>query len=177
MREKLRLVFTTVCLRECEGCCNKDYDLEALPVCTDFRGYDKILITGGEPMLFPYTLLKLVDEIRDQNPKCKIIVYTAEVGDSTGAMAVLRAVDGMTVTVHSQNDWFWFVRFDMNLDCDLKMRKSLRLNIFEGVDTKSYDTTHWQPKRHIKWVKSCPLPDGEVLMRTKEFAEMKDLNH
>ena len=66
---KLRLLFTKDCNRNCPGCCNKDWDLDSLPVCTDFTPYDLVMITGGEPMLYPERLLHLIRRIREENPK------------------------------------------------------------------------------------------------------------
>lgn len=60
---KLRLLFTKDCNRDCPGCCNKDWDLDHLPVCADFKPYDLVMITGGEPMLYPERLLKLIRKI------------------------------------------------------------------------------------------------------------------
>jgi molybdenum cofactor biosynthesis enzyme MoaA len=51
--KKLRLLVTERCARSCSGCCNHDWDLAALPTCESYAGYDEVLLTGGEPMLYP----------------------------------------------------------------------------------------------------------------------------
>lgn len=45
--KKLRLLLHEECNRNCKGCCNKDWDLNALEIEDDFTDYDEILITGG----------------------------------------------------------------------------------------------------------------------------------
>ena len=42
MKKKLRLLVTENCNRNCEGCCNKDWDLSSLEVCTSYKGYDEV---------------------------------------------------------------------------------------------------------------------------------------
>ena len=76
---KLRLLVTTKCNRHCVGCCNNSYDLENLPVAHDndeFLKYSEIIITGGEPMLNPYEVVKLVNRLRSITD-AKLILYTA----------------------------------------------------------------------------------------------------
>ena len=69
--KKLRLLITEKCNRKCEGCCNLDWDLQNLPVCTSFKGYDEILLTGGEPQLEPVLILSTVEKIKQQNKTAK----------------------------------------------------------------------------------------------------------
>ena len=64
--DKLRLLLFEECGRNCPGCCNRDWDLQALPVCQDFTPYQIIMLTGGEPMLHPEIIHSAVTEIRRQ---------------------------------------------------------------------------------------------------------------
>ena len=43
--------------------------------------------------------------------------------------------------------------------------KSLRLNIFKGIDYSSIDTSLWDIKDNIEWIKNCPLPKNEVFQK------------
>ena len=65
-RKKLRLLLFETCNRSCEGCCNKDWDLTSLSVCTDYTPYREILLTGGEPLLQPELVVQAIREIREQ---------------------------------------------------------------------------------------------------------------
>ena len=51
-KDKLRLLLLDDCNRNCPGCCNRDWDLQALPLCQDYTPYRLIMLTGGEPMLY-----------------------------------------------------------------------------------------------------------------------------
>lgn len=50
---KLCLFLFEECHRNCDGCFNKDRDIKNLPLCNDFKDYDLIMLTDGEPMLHP----------------------------------------------------------------------------------------------------------------------------
>ena len=158
-RGKLRLLVTDKCPRHCDGCCNKDWDLANLPVVESFAGYDEILLTGGEPMRDAFLLVCIIAEIRQQNPAAKIYLYTAE--PSRELRKILHLIDGVTVTIHKQNDIYAFGLFYEHLPI---MDKSLRLNIFKGVVVKGR-YPEWVIKDNIEWIKDCPLPEGEVFMR------------
>ena len=165
----LRLLITKKCNRACEGCCNKQYDLDALEVENDFSGYDKILITGGEPMLDVPRLLDIVGMIRKQT-KAPIYVYTARVSNVRDALEVMYHVDGMTLTLHDQDDVYPFMSFYSTLHvhmnhCGMKA-KSLRLNVFAGVDLKG-NYPLFDIKRDMVWIKDCPIPNNEVFKRLK----------
>ncbi len=165
----LRLLMTEDCNRSCEGCCNKDWDLDNLPVETDFTSYDEVIITGGEPMLYFNVLENLIYEIRLQNPEVKIIVYTAKTNIIEDLLDILgmEEVDGLTVTIHDLKDLINFISFDMAIPKYLRY-KSLYLNMFEGIIHGSLNEiykTDWKIKDNVKWIKNCPLPENEVFKR------------
>jgi len=155
----LRLLLFEECNRNCSGCCNKDWDLSALPREANFSRYDLIMLTGGEPMLYPLIVLEAIVEIRKQS-SAPIIVYTAKVDDVDNTLRVLKYSDGMTVTLHDQNDVSYFDILNSNLGTN---EKSLRLNIFKGIDHDDYPL--WKVKDNIEWIKNCPLPKNEVFRR------------
>lgn len=166
MGKKLRLILFEDCNRNCEDCCNKDFDIKNLPVCTDYKPYDKIMLTGGEPMLNPALVVQVINEIRVQT-KAPIILYTADTSSPLWLFMILSLIDGVTVTIHDSKDIPFFMEFDKNFTPPERMKDSLRLNIFKGVGfvpAKPY----WNIKYDIEWIKNCPLPKGEVLMRYKK---------
>lgn len=157
--EKLRLLLFEECNRNCQGCCNKDWDLKSIPVCKDFTPYRLIMLTGGEPMLHPEVILDAVSAIRAQTT-APIYLYTAMVNDALDD--VMSYIDGAVITLHSPADIEPFERFDRT--AHNLFGKSLRLNIFEEVgDVVS--SPLWCRKEHMEWIPNCPLPNGEVLMR------------
>lgn len=161
---KLRLLLFSECDRHCAGCCNEQHDLGALPICRDFRGYDEVILTGGEPMLDPGAVRRAVELVRRQHDG-PIYLYTAKLDDIEVALDVLALVDGFTVTLHEQSDAETWFNLDTNLPWHWYAQKSLRLNVLEGVNVAGYDTTGWKVKGNIKWITSCPMPEGEVFMR------------
>jgi hypothetical protein len=168
MKKILRLIYTDVCNRNCEGCCNKDFDLANLPRPTHFE-YDEIFITGGEPLLFLDEVIGFIKALR-LITKAKIYVYTAYL-DGYGAndfLTILRWVDGITLTLHEPRDWGMFLQLQsvINYVPEVTDGKSLRLNIFKGVNTDiDLIPNYWRIKHNIEWIKNCPLPENEVLMK------------
>ena len=177
MGKILRLLLFEECNRNCSGCCNKDWDLKSLPICTSFTVYNMILLTGGEPMLKPQLIKSVVKSIRKETVS-PIYLYTAKIDSILITMDILyNYVDGMTVTLHDQSDVELFKEFNdillntkqgIHLTYGLSIRiapKSLRLNIFNGIDLSSTNLELWSVKSKIEWIKNCPLPENEVFMR------------
>lgn len=165
MKTKLRLIVTEDCKRSCEGCCNKDWDIAGLPVVGHYN-YKEVIISGGEPLLYMERLLALVKGIRKIS-SAKIYVYTAEVYDLGGIFDLLDIIDGLTVTLHTQKDVKNFL--DLNNIMGEIPDKSLRLNIFEGVDIGRGEFPQWKIKRGMKWIKNCPLPKNEEMKRLSHY--------
>jgi len=175
--KKLRLLITTKCHKNCDGCCNKDWDLSGLPVCNDYSQYGVIMFTGGEPMLNIARTLKIALEIKEANPTAYLYVYTALMYPDWGLMSLLlRVIDGITLTIHDQRDANGFVFYHNKIYQETRLVSkvySLRLNVFKDCnlfpiempvkETEVYDT--WDVRDNIEWIKDCPLPDGEIFMR------------
>jgi len=166
MKKILRLLVTKDCPRSCDGCCNKDWDLENLPVvkCFDDFDCDEILITGGEPLTDENVdkTIAIIEGINVLFPKKgrKVYVYTA----NPGWPKILHYCDGITLTLHNQRDVPSFIRWKHTLETYYE--KSLRLNIFKGVTLpKDIILVKWEVKRDVEWIKDCPLPEDEVFMK------------
>lgn len=61
---KLRLLVTADCHNACVMCCNRQFNVDKIPV-VDRWDYDEIMITGGEPFLYPNRLEKFCKAIRE----------------------------------------------------------------------------------------------------------------
>ena len=163
---KLRLLLLKECNRKCRGCCNKDWDLDALPVCNDFTPYSEFLLTGGEPLLDTVWASIVIRQIRNQN-KSPIYLYTAKSDNFYDFVNMLILVDGITLTLHNQKDAENFKQLQSGLIAGGYLQgRSLRLNVFKGVSLKDINTWQWKIKKNITWIKDCPLPTNEVFMRT-----------
>jgi hypothetical protein len=162
--KKLRLFLFEDCNRDCSGCCYKDYNPDEFPIVENYAGFSMFLLTGGEPLLKPSVIYNTVMSIRKQS-SAPIYCYTAMLDDMKVFNDILKMVDGMTVTLHEQKDVpdFWGL-------CSILSRydtanKSMRLNVFKGIRIDYELPPYWQVKRDMVWIKNCPLPEGEVLMR------------
>lgn len=161
---KLRLLLTSICNRHCVGCCNKDWNLLALSKCVSYKEYDEIILTGGEPLIYPHKIRETVAKIRKQSD-AKIFLYTAKTNTPETLLSILRILDGLTVTLHDTSDIKPFNKFnDMLQDSDIAS-KSLRLNIFKEVPYYRVDSYGWIVKKDIVWIENCPLPKDEKFMR------------
>lgn len=157
--KKLRLLLFKECNRNCAGCCNKDWDLDSLPICDDFSGFDFIMLTGGEPMLYPNIIISTVNRIREQT-SVPIILYTAM---TEGLDDVMPYLNGVTLTLHAPADITRFIEFDRNA-ANLE-GKMLRLNIFKEAGCVRETAWDWHIKNDMVWIENCPLPENEVFMR------------
>lgn len=160
---KLRMLLFEECERSCEGCCNKDWNLKELPTVYSYEKYEEIMLTGGEPMLEPDFVKDVVEDIRKIS-SASVYMYTAKVTDIEASVRVLDKLDGMTVTLHEQSDVAPFLEFIRAVNLYEK-EKSLRVNIFKGIEVEKADLRKWVVKKDIEWIKNCPLPEDEVFMR------------
>ena len=172
--KKLRLLVTDICFNDCDGCCNKDWDLDSLEIEDDFSQYDEILITGGEPMLFPIYVELLATKLKKES-NAKIYIYSS-MFSPMDVLNVLSIVDGMTITMHTQDDanlfkanWKLFTEMNHNrrkskLSHIKLSEKSIRVNVFKGVKLPNI-SSHIKFKRDVVWIKDCPLPKDEVFKK------------
>jgi len=170
MKKDLRLLLLERCNRNCEGCCNKDFDLKNLPIETQFMGYDNIMLTGGEPMLDPFLIVRTILAIRDHNNKAKIILYTAKVDKPLQVLSLKRLLDGLTVTLHDQRDVKPFKELTKAIihAGNGSNHISFRVNIFKGINVRGGIANFWNVKDNIEWIKNRPLPENEVFKRVSE---------
>jgi len=163
--KKLRLLLFEKCDRNCDGCCNKDWDLSSLETEDNFNQYDIVMLTGGEPMLSTSIIIDTVYKIRKQS-NALVYLYTAKTEPTSLLINILSIIDGVTITLHEQNDVSKFLILN---DALIKIPnindKSLRLNIFDNINIDTSKLYLWAIKDKIKWIKNCPLPENEVFKR------------
>jgi len=162
-----RLIFTEICNRNCLGCCNKQFDMSEFESWKwkDVSQFNQVMVTGGEPMLFPHEVLAFGRRYRelDQYPGTQLILYTAFVKDLPMVNQILNLYNGMTLTLHDQGDVAGFERLNSRLLHNGPYNLSLRLNVFKGVRLTDRPYPLWQIKSDIVWLDSCPIPENEVI--------------
>jgi len=173
MNKKLRLLVADKCNRNCPKCCNKLYDLDKLPIVTNYDQYDEIIFTGGEPMLNPDFLMGVIDGARTIRPGATLYLQTAKVDEYYKAAQVLDRLNGMTVTLHESADINHLVMFNKFIPDSFRRDKSLRVS----VSSKMIKESWWDYKKlnhlqgwEIKFFEfedECPVPEGEDFKRIK----------
>lgn len=113
-------------------------------------------------MLKPGLVKGVAQKCMRENPSATVIMYTAKADEPEEFLCTLSYLDGVTLTLHEQKDVLDFVKLQSRC---LFRDKSLRLNVFAGVDLGGIDTWPWKVKDDIEWLKDCPLPENEVFMR------------
>lgn len=158
---KARIICTYSCPRSCEGCCNKDWPFEPARPIERYTDFNEILLTGGEPLMFPERLWDLILQIRKVT-KTKIYIYTAAIEMPFALNCMMKVADGICLTLHTPNDIRLFNRFQSRFP--IPKDRSMRLNIFEKIGYPK-NTTGWAVKKDIRWLKQCPLPQDEILYK------------
>ena len=180
MNKKLRLLVTTKCHNKCPMCCNNQFDFDTLPV-VDRWNYDEIMITGGEPLssakkvrylINLITSIKLIQQTQGF-PIAKFYVYTSTHHGHL-IKKVLKHIDGIVYTPHNiELNVLMAISYHFD-DYTYLRNMSMRLNVFPEIGEmieKNFSkaqqrriTVMWNVK-HIKWVKDCPIPEGEDFRR------------
>ena len=168
----LRLITTYDCPRNCVGCCNKQDPFKPEAVQTwdqNLLDIEMVILSGGEPLMYPFSTLTLAEFIRMEKPDVKLILYTAKVDEPDMIENCLNFFDGITITLHEQADVDDFRKLNFQLlgrrTWLLDNNKSLRLNVFKGVDFSLVNDSLWKIKDNIEWIADCPLPNGEELFK------------
>ncbi len=163
----LRLLITSECNKNCEGCCNKQYDLNTLPKITheELSEYDEIIVTGGEPTFAKDELRKVMYVLINTKIKAKKYLYTNGYDPALIEDLLLLYFDGITFSLHEQSDVEQFLKLNKALEQYRFKTKSLRLNVFKGIILPDIDLSKWQIKKDIIWLDPCPLPENESFKR------------
>ncbi len=166
-KKTLRLLLWADCNRNCPKCCNNDHAIEQLPTYQgDYSEFEMVILTGGEPMLYPQKVLEIIREIR-QTSEAKIIMYTALY--KFELMDILGELDGITFTLHDSESFIDWLLFTDSGNPVLR-EKTLRVNVFpadvHGWEKLGLVPLGWKIKE-MEWIDNCPLPQNEVFMKYK----------
>ncbi len=156
-----RLITTYQCEKNCAGCCNKNWKYEPptpIKSVEELKGFDEVLVTGGEPLLFPGKLEYLLEDLVALDRPPRIIVYST-VPDYTALYKLLYLVDGVTITLHDNGD---VERFNGNYGL---LSGMCRVNVFYKDITVPVKFVNKVSYKHVEWIKDYPLPPNEKLFR------------
>jgi pyruvate-formate lyase-activating enzyme len=168
---KARIIMTLDCSRHCSYCCNKqpgllDQGKMLEPEMTELKGYDEAMVTGGEPMLYPWEAANLASILRDDLKIPKIYLYSALYRPEL--WEIIGAFDGMHFTLHenaSDSDVYQIELLEHLISKNLD--KSFRLYINPAVGHKVTISPHLWKRVEVKgFLNPCPLPKDEELFFT-----------
>ena len=167
MNNIIHLYIISECGKKCPMCCNKLYDIEALPVVTvaELKSADTVCLTGGDPFLYN-ELYKFIDMLREQYPDIKnLYAYTsgyALYSYFDRNWILFGELDGVSIAPKDVNDWISLRNTLKNevFNNILSSKKSNRLMIFDN-----------QKANFEKFLKDTDLSMFTILGRTwdKEF--------
>jgi len=167
-----RVMVTTDCNRDCDLCCNKNLPVKPRVVeeLAELRDYDQVLLTGGEPMLYPRQLLDIVEKLKCWEPDHKVYVYSALASEWMGVVA--SKADGVHFTLHhplTEMDLLRFYWFQDLLSFPWYQGKSFRLYIEPRIEEEvKIIPSRWSRVEMKPWLAECPLPENEELLILEE---------
>lgn len=161
-----RILITTKCNRTCHYCCNeKDAGLDDavfMEGIEELGAYDAVVISGGEPMLYPKRLREFAKMVK---ARFDIPIYLQSATCTKYTDDVLQYLDGITYTVHEEAALRDVTLFQ-NMQ-DLAMRytdKTFRLNVHDNC--KQYlpiCANAWKEIRFFHHKDVSPVPANETL--------------
>jgi organic radical activating enzyme len=190
---KARVIITFACPKKCPGCCNTYSDImsQAKPLnnVKQLKGFDLIMITGGEPMLTPDRVVRLANIFRKVAPNSQIYLYTALNHNSSDMSKVIDSVDGIQYTLHAEaNDQDvaefyafqelakkWASNKSFRLFVDDKMKGANQLKIVPSV-WKRVEVGRWKSEDELKNIQPGGLPSQEELfiLSSKPKTDVKE---
>ena len=168
MKRTARVIVTYQCNRNCPGCCNsKLFNVQKISNISELKDYEEVVLTGGEPMLFADSLLKLIKNLKRQNRGQKIFLYTAclEIDDYK---KILNELDGITVTLHAEatdEDIRNLKYMSENLYGEsLDMRLFVDERVYSKYDLSNICMKTWDVVRKLQWKDKCDPAEHEDLL-------------
>jgi len=163
-----RLIMTLECNRRCVNCCNKHTSI--LSKATRIHnvsqleplGFNQVIITGGEPMLYPDRVIGIAQQAAKQGSE--VFLYTAMYRPEI--VTILNLVKGVHYTLHapmSRKDFTGFHQFQRLI---AHWVGSYRLYVDPNIKESILITPCVWKRVEIKpWLLEgdCPLPMGEEL--------------
>jgi hypothetical protein len=168
-----RVITTFDCGRNCSYCCNKYQTLisqgREIDDIVDVMQYDQIILTGGEPMLYPERIIDICKRLREWDYKGPIWLYSAKYVPMM--WEVMQHVDGLHFTMHTDSaadmDGFNLVQTLASTYRDKSFRLYISPSIVRAMTIYPF---LWKRVEVKPWIPEgkCPLPLGEELFILKE---------
>lgn len=109
MIDTMHLFVTNKCTNNCPLCCNKNYDIEKIPLPTEeeLNSIENVFLTGGEPFLLGEKLNKIIKALRTRENIKNIYIYTSgyECYKYLEKFQSLPNIDGINFSPKGYKDW------------------------------------------------------------------------
>lgn len=114
MNPVLHLLVTPLCDRNCEHCCNKQYDLNTIPIVTpeELSNCTDVFLTGGEPFVYANPN-NIAGYLKSEYPNIECVGVYTNAGPLHGYMVGdgrLSCIDTLSVSIKTPADLFLFQR-------------------------------------------------------------------
>jgi organic radical activating enzyme len=133
----------------------------------DLIDYQEIVITGGEPMLYPDEVLKFISLIRNVTYNRQIYMYTSYWNGAQKSYDLLSKLDGITFTLHAEcNDRDIIALKDLS-NTILKSKNNrlfIDTRVYDKYDLSNIDFTNWKVVRKLQWKVECEPAVNEDLL-------------
>lgn len=191
MNKRCRLLLTARCPNNCPLCCNKQFDLEKDVPIIDRWDYDEFILTGGEPLQFPGSVIETIHNVSAitnyMGLTPKFYLYTSICAPYIWDK-ILPYLNGITYTTHTRDNAKELIQLigtmklltngydELLPNLCLMSKKSLWLNLFpeskDLMDTELAmshlswdDISDYFKIKPMEWLESCPIPEGEDFRR------------
>lgn len=128
----IHLFVTSQCNHDCPLCCNKQYDIDKIPVVTvdELKNAHTVLITGGEPLIF--NIPPFIGMLRQQYPNITALyVYTS--GSPNIDRILCKVVDGINFSPKDVFDVMDLMDIFIKRKNELRLLSSNRLYLFPEI--------------------------------------------
>lgn len=176
--KKARVLVTLNCNRNCEKCCNKEKVFNQHKILTDLKNlkdYDEIMITGGEPMLYPAQTLKIIQQLRKiTRIHTRIYLYSAYYNKAKHKPFIpdlIHNINGLHYTLHDNatdadiialKNLTEMLAYRIHSDFE-SARLAIDKRLYDKYDFSNINLSAWDVIRKLQWLDNCPLPEGEEL--------------
>ena len=129
-------------------------------------------------MLYPNSLSAFVKRFRILENRAsyprwheptKIILYTAYVKSYNKISLILKRIDGLTVTLHKQEDVEDWLQLNNHLIANGPYGKSLRLSVFDYITIPSMPFPLWNIQQQRITLDKCPVPEDDMLVMRNNY--------
>lgn len=161
--KEIHLFLLEKCDHTCKLCCNKQYEIDKIPVITvdELKQAETILFTGGEPFLIGNELSSLARRLKTQYSNIKnIYVYTSgpalleylEDDDSLHCFDSLRYFDGISIAPKNKYDMICLDTLFLGYNRVLNNLRSNRIYMFPEFKDKIEDLYNSSNLCHIELI-------------------------